>query len=140
MLRPGLRATLEETVSDELTAARLRSGDVPVYATPALVALVERAAVAALEGQLEASSTSVGTHLELRHLAPTPVGSRVAATVRLEQVEGRRLRFSVEVTDPGGRVARGTHLRHVVDRERFLESARTRASGHPEGRTAPQTR
>jgi fluoroacetyl-CoA thioesterase len=127
MLRPGLRATLEETVAEELTASRIGSGDVPVYATPAVVALIERAAVAALAGRLEPGSTSVGTRIELDHLAPTPSGARVVVTVRLEGVEGRRLRFAVEVADPAGPVARGVHLRHVVDRERFLTDARARA-------------
>lgn len=126
MLSPGLRATLEETVTEERTAERIGSGDVPVYATPILLALVERAAVAAVSGALEAGSTTVGARIELDHLAPTPVGRTLAATVTLEAVEGRRLLFSFEVTDDAGPVARGRHLRVVVDRDRFLESARAR--------------
>lgn len=127
MPEPGLRATVAETVTEDHTAERVGSGDVAVYATPGVLALVERAAVAALEGALEPGQTSVGARVELDHLAPTPPGPRVEATASLEEVDGRRLRFSFTVSDPAGEIARGTHLRVVVERGPFLESAASRS-------------
>lgn len=126
MPKPGLRATVAETVTEDRTAERVGSGDVDVLATPALLACVERAALAALEGSLEPGQTSVGARVELEHLAPTPMGVRVEATATLEDVDGRRLRFSFSVTDPGGEVARGIHERVVVQRGPFLETAEKR--------------
>jgi fluoroacetyl-CoA thioesterase len=126
MIQPGLEETLQETVTPEMTASELGSGDVSVLGTPAVVALVERVAVAAVAGSLDPGSTTVGARVEMNHLAPTPPGAMVSATARLEAVEGRRLTFSFEVSDPGGTVARGTHIRVVVGREAFQESARAR--------------
>lgn len=127
MLEPGLQATVEETVTEDMTAERLGSGDVPVLGTPAVLALVEAAAVAAVADALEPETTSVGTSVELDHLAPTPIGSTVTATAALAEVDGHRLRFRFEVTDAAGPVARGEHVRVIVDRDRFLDTARRRA-------------
>jgi predicted thioesterase len=127
VLEPGLEATVEETVTGEMTAERLGSGDVPVLGTPAVLALVEAAAVAAVSNELEAGQTTVGASVELEHLAPTAIGASVAATAGLVDVDGRRLRFSFEVTDPAGPIARGSHVRVLVDRRRFLQSAGDRS-------------
>ena len=127
MLEPGLEATVEESVTEEMTAERLGSGDVPVLGTPAVLLLVEAAAVAAVSGELETGQTTVGASVELDHVAPTLVGATVTATAGLIQVDGRRLRFSFEVTDPAGPIARGTHTRVVVERDSFLQKARSRA-------------
>jgi predicted thioesterase len=127
VLEPGLEATVEETVTEAMTAELLGSGDVPVLGTPAVLALVEAAAIAAIAHALEPDQTSVGSSVELDHVAPTAVGASVAASAGLIQVDGRHLRFSFEVTDPAGPIARGTHTRVVVERERFLASARDRA-------------
>ena len=114
-------------MTEDMTAERLGSGDVPVLGTPAILALVEAAAVAAVSSELEPPSTSVGVSVQLEHLAPTSVGASVAATAGLIEVEGRRLRFSFEVTDPAGPIARGGHVRVIVERERFLSGARERS-------------
>jgi fluoroacetyl-CoA thioesterase len=126
MIQPGLEQTAQETVTPEVTAAEIGSGDVAVLGTPAVVALVERVAVGAVAGALEPGSTTVGARIELDHLAPTPVRALVSATARLETVRGRRLTFSFEVTDQAGVVARGTHVRVLVNRDTFLEAARAR--------------
>jgi len=128
-LAPGLEGWADETVGEDSTAVSVGSGDMAVLATPALLALVERAAVAALHGRLGQDRTSVGASVSLDHLAPTPVGGKVRATVRLEGVEGRRLSFSFVVIHGAGRVAEGSHLRVVVDRRRFEASARDRLDG-----------
>lgn len=127
MIEPGLQATVAETVTEEMTAQRIGSGDVPVLGTPAVLALVEAAAVAAVADHLEPGGTTVGSSVELEHVAPTEVGVEVAATAVLREVDGRRLRFAFQVGDPAGPVARGTHDRVLVDRARFLESARDRS-------------
>ena len=127
MIEAGLQATVEETVSDEMTAERIGSGDVPVLGTPAVLALVEAAAIAALGDALEPGITTVGAHVDLEHVAPTPAGATVVATAGVREVEGRKVTFAFEVTDPAGPVARGTHVRVLVDRDSFLERAAARA-------------
>lgn len=127
MIEPGRVETAQETVTHEVTAEAIGSGDVPVLGTPAILQTVERLAVASLADALPPGTTSVGTRVELDHVAPTPVGALVSVTVRLVAVDGRRLRFEFEATDPSGTVARGTHLRVAVEREAFLESARARS-------------
>ena len=117
---------MRETVVHAMTAESLGSGNVPVLGTPALLALVESAAVAAVSDELPTGQTTVGASVQLDHLAPTPVGSEVTATVALTEIQGRRLRFSFEVTDGAGPIARGTHARVIVDREGFLDHARSR--------------
>lgn len=118
----GLTATVELTVGDGDTAIALGSGDVPVLATPRVVALVEEATVAAVAPALDPGETTVGTRVELDHLLPSRVGAEVAAEARLVTVRRHRLRFAVEVREGDKLVARGTVTRAVVDRERFLES------------------
>ncbi|HEY3036682.1 MAG TPA: thioesterase, partial [Streptosporangiaceae bacterium] len=93
MLEPGLEGTVERTVTEEMTAGALGSGDVPVLGTPGVLALVEAASCRAVEGGLGEGETSVGTRIELSHDAPTAVGTTVTATARLVQVEGRTLSF-----------------------------------------------
>lgn len=127
MLEPGRQATVEETVTEDMTADRLGSGDVPALGSPAVLALVEAAAVAAVADELVPGTTTVGASVALDHLAPTPVGGTVTATAALAQVEGRRLTFRFEVTDAAGPVARGEHVRVIVDRDRFLGSVRARS-------------
>lgn len=98
----------------------LGSGDVPVFATPALAGLMEAAAVDALLDALDAEQTTVGVQLELQHLAATPVGMTVRAEARLMTVEGRRLTFRVSATDEVEQIGVGMHQRVIVDRDRFM--------------------
>ena len=111
-------------VGDADTAVALRSGEVLVLATPRLIALAEEAALVAVADQLAAGQTTVGMRVQIDHLAPTNVGSSVAAEATLEKVEGRRLTFTISVSDHCGLVAAGKVTRVVVETERFLEKAR----------------
>jgi predicted thioesterase len=111
------------TVTERDTASALRTGDVPVLGTPAIVRLAEEASVAAVHGRLAPGTTTVGHRVQLDHLAPTPVGARVRAESLLETVEGRRLTFRISVSDSHGLVAAGRVTRVIVERERFLEKA-----------------
>lgn len=117
----GLTAKIDLTVTSDDTAEAVRSGDVPVLATPRIVALVEEAAVAAVAGQLADGETTVSMRVQLDHLAPSAIGSTVTASAKLEKVEGRRLKFSVSVNDARGLVAAGKVTRVVVERDRFMD-------------------
>ena len=123
-LSPGLHGSAKLVVTHDDTAIALRSGEVEVLATPRLIALVEEAAMTAVGDRLPAGQTTVGMRVQVDHLAPTSVGSSVAAEATLERVEGRRLTFTVSVTDHGGLVAAGKVTRVIVETERFLDKAR----------------
>jgi fluoroacetyl-CoA thioesterase len=125
-LAPGLSGETETVVTEADTADRWGSGLVPVLGTPALVGLMEGAAVQALAGHLPPGQTSVGGRIDLRHLAPTPVGMRVRARARLLEVEGRRLVFCVEAWDEVEQIGRATHERFIVDEERFVAQAKAK--------------
>lgn len=120
----GRTAALELQVTDTDTAIAFGSGDVPVLATPRLLALCEEVCCAAVAGDLDPGETSVGMRSQLDHLAPIAVGSTVRAEVTLEKIEGRRLTFTVSVSDPSGLVAAGRVTRVVVDRKEFLAKTR----------------
>ncbi len=122
-LSPGLSARVELVVGDADTAQTLGSGDVPVLGTPRALALCEAASVAATTSQLPPDATTVGTYVELSHLAPTMVGGVVVAEARLAKVEGKRLSFEVSVTQGGTVVAEGRVERVIVDRYGFLKRA-----------------
>jgi fluoroacetyl-CoA thioesterase len=117
----GLTAKITLVVSADDTAVAARSGDLPVLSTPRIVALCEEAAVAAVTGQLTDDETTVSMRVQLDHLAPSAVGSTVTASAKLEKVEGRRLKFSVSVSDARGLVAAGKVTRVVVERDRFMD-------------------
>ncbi len=120
-LQPGLMGEAERLVTDELTAARWGSGLVPVLGTPALVGLMEQAAVAALSGHLPPDQTSVGVRIDVRHLAATPVGMTARARAALVAVDGRRLTFHIEAWDEAERIGEASHERVIVDAARFLQ-------------------
>jgi len=106
------------------TAEALHSGTVPVLATPRLIALCEEATCNAISGELPEGCTSVGKRVQFDHLVPVGVGSDVRAEVTLDRIEGRRLTFSVSVSDGSGLVAAGKVSRVIVDRAAFLRNAR----------------
>jgi len=120
-LQAGLIAEITLTVSESDTAIALGSGDVPVLGTPRVVALCEEATVAAVAGQLEDGTTTVGTRVECDHMRPNRVGETVIARATLVDVDARRLQFTVTVADTEGRaVAVARVWRVVVERDRFL--------------------
>lgn len=122
-VEPGAFAEVELVVADADTAIALRSGEVPVLGTPRVVALCEEATVAALDGRLDKGEITVGHTIQLDHVAPTRVGSTVRAEATLLKVNGRRLTFSVSVTDARGLVAAGKITRVIVSEDRFMEKA-----------------
>jgi predicted thioesterase len=117
----GLAGESSVTVSEALSATHFGSGNVVVYATPAMIALMEAAAVAAIDPLLPEGQASVGTAINVRHLAATPLGQRVRARAEVTAVEGRQVTFSVEAWDEKERIGEGTHTRFVVDVARFRQ-------------------
>lgn len=118
-LTPGRTATVHLTVAERDTALAFASGTVPVLATPRVLALAEEACVVALGDAVPGDSTTVGTWAEVEHLAATPIGRTVTAAASLDAVDGRRLEFSVVVSDDEQVVARVGHRRAVVSLARF---------------------
>jgi len=110
-------------VTEDTLASRVGSGEVPVFSTPNLVLLMEEAAVDAVRSYLEEGETTVGSLVNIRHVAPTPSGLQVTATAVLTQVDGRRLVFRVEANDAVEKVGEGIHERYVAGRERFILKA-----------------
>jgi predicted thioesterase len=119
-LEIGLRGRATMRVTPDKTAEAWGSGDVPVFGTPSLVALLETAAVNAVAGQLGPGETTLGTWLDVSHLAPTPVGVEVSAEAELVAIEGRKLTFTVVAHDPRNKIGECRHHRMIVSRERFL--------------------
>lgn len=119
-IRVGSKGDAAVTVSNSNTAAALGSGNVPAFGTPALVAIMEKAAVEAVRRQLEPGQETVGSMISVKHLAPTPIGKRVVASAVVTAVEGRKITFSVTASDSVEKVGEGTHERVVVDRDRFV--------------------
>ncbi len=130
-LAPGLIGEVETVVTEADTAARWGSGLVPVFGTPALVGLMEGAAVQALEDHFPPGQTSVGGRINVRHLAPTPVGMHVRARAELLEVEGRRLVFRVEAWDAIEQIGEATHERFIIDEERFVAKAKAKTESTP---------
>lgn len=115
-----IRHTSELKVEEKHLAMNVGSGDLPVLATPMMMALMENAAMLAVAPHLPEGSTTVGGHIESSHLRPTPLGGVVRATATLTKEEGRKLTFHIIAEDENGVVGEGEHLRFVVDKERFL--------------------
>lgn len=122
-LQAGLRGEVAVQVADSQVATAYGASDLPVLATPALVGLLEQAAIQAVEDYLEAGEVSVGGFISLQHLAPTPRGNWVWARATLQEIKERKLKFSLEAWDENGEVGRGEHRRLVVHRQQFLQQA-----------------
>ena len=129
-LIPGLSAEMKITVGEADTASKWGSGLVPVYSTPAMVGLMEAAAVKALDGQLEPGQTSVGGRIDVRHLAATPVGMSVHARAELTAFNGRKLSFRVEAWDEVEKIGEGLHERFVIDTDKFVARAMAKQQGN----------
>lgn len=120
MLETGLTYTATTEVTQEKSALAMGSGNLPVFATPALVALMENAAMMAVATSLPEGSTTVGGAINIQHTRPSGIGQKVSATARLTAVDGRKLSFELVVHDSSGVIGEGTHVRFIVDAERFM--------------------
>ena len=121
LLEKGLSARSTTTVRPENTAAALGSGDLNVFATPAMVALMENAAMQAVAGALPEGATTVGAEMTTTHIKPSGLGAEITASAVLTAIEGRKLTFNVGAHDTEGMIGEGVHVRFIVDRARFLD-------------------
>lgn len=123
MILIGTKCRLEQTVTEELTAAKIGSGLLPVFGTPFMAAMMECAAMTCLQEFLEEGQGSVGTHLDITHDAPTPIGMTVTVEAEIRNVseDGRRVVFDVRAWDEKGPIGKGFHTRAIIKNERFLE-------------------
>ena len=120
MIEVGLKHTSTLVVTDEVTAVKIGSGDMAVLATPAMMALMENAAMLAVADALPEGSTTVGGHIASSHLKPSKVGDTVTATAEVVKVDGKKIEFKVSAYSGDVLIGEGSHLRFVVDRERFM--------------------
>ena len=123
MLTVGTKGTLERVVTEDITAAAMASGALPVLGTPAVVAMAEETAWNSVVGELEEGQGTVGTRMELSHIAATPVGMKVRCETELIEIDRRKLVFSIAVFDEKEKVAEGRHERFIVENEKFLAKA-----------------
>ena len=127
-IAPGLVGQREMVVHEENTARHLGSGNVAVLATPEMIRLMEKAAVAAIDHLLPDGYRTVGVGVDVQHLAATPVGMKVRAQAELTAVEGRKLTFRVEAFDEVEKIGQGEHKRAIIDVERFKASAEAKST------------
>lgn len=123
MLEKGIKGTGEAVVTKELTAKVMGSGELEVYATPAMIALMEQTAYKSVAAELEEGCGSVGTLMNVEHVSASPVGMKITCSTELTEVDGRKLVFSVEAYDEKGLIGKGTHERFIVQNEKFQNRA-----------------
>ena len=131
MILIGTKCRLEQTVTEALTAEAAGSGALPVFGTPFMAAMMESAALTCLQPFLEEGRGSVGTHLDISHDAPTPVGMTVFAEAEITGVSenGRMVDFQVSAWDEKGPIGKGTHTRAIIQNEKFLAKCNAKLNG-----------
>ena len=120
MLSAGITYSVETVVSDKNTAKTMGSGTLDVFATPAMVALMEEAAWKCVAPHLDEGAGTVGTSMQIKHVSATPMGMRVTASSELIEVDGRRLVFNVEASDGAGLIGSGVHERFIIMNDKFM--------------------
>ena len=120
MIEIGLTHTSQLTVTEAVTAIEMGSGDMPVLATPAMMALMENAAMLAVADHLPEGCTTVGGHIASSHIKPSKLGDTVTATATVTRVDGKKIEFKLEARSGETLLGEGTHLRFIVDKEKFM--------------------
>ena len=121
MLKTGIKGHQELVVTQELTAKNMGSGVMDVFATPAMLALMEKTAFTSVAEYLNEGCGSVGTKVDIEHVASSPVGMKITCDSELIEIEGRKLVFKVEAYDDKGLIGKGTHERFIVENKKFQE-------------------
>lgn len=121
MLQTGIKGEVKEIVSEKNSAAAMKSGELNVYATPSMIALMEQAAYKSVAGELEEGMGTVGTLMNVSHISATPLGMEVTAKTELIEIDRKRLVFHVEAFDERGKIGEGTHERFIIDNRKFQE-------------------
>lgn len=122
-LKIGMLGEARIKVTEDNTALKFGSGTVKVFATPAMIGLMEKASINCVEAYLPEGFSSVGTRIDVRHLAPTPVGMDVAAEAELIEIEGPKLKFKVQAFDGKEKIGEGNHNRYIIKLDEFLKRA-----------------
>ena len=130
MVSAGQTATATVLVTESNIAKTMKSGSLDVFATPAMCALMEKAAQAAVQPYLEDGEGTVGISLSITHEAPTPLGATVTAKATVSAVEGRKITFDIEASDGVGIIGRGTHERFVINNKKFMDKVASRAKAN----------
>ncbi len=128
MLEVGMKAEQKVTVTEDMTAATMGSGALEVLATPCMIALMEGTAQSAIQASLEDGQGSVGTRIDVKHLAATPVGMEVTCTAEVTEIDRRRVVFHVEAFDEVEKIGEGIHERFIISNDRFLEKCKGKLS------------
>ena len=123
MLEAGIKGQQTMTVANENTAETMKSGTLKVFATPAMIALMEETAWKSVAGGLEEGMVTVGISLNIKHLSASPVGMKMTCNTTLVEVDGRRLVFAVDVEDEAGKIGEGIHERFIVPSDKFQQKA-----------------
>lgn len=121
MLEIGIKGHQEMTVTEEFTAKTMGSGVMDVYATPAMLALMEKTAFMSVADELQEGCGTVGIKVEIEHVASSPVGMKITCDSELTAIEGRKLIFKVEAYDSKGLIGKGTHERFIIESNKFQE-------------------
>lgn len=127
MLKKGMTGKYSLTVNDDNTARAMQSGELEVFATPCMAAAMEKASCECVKGELDDTQSTVGTKLDIAHTSATPKGMNVTAYATLEEIDGRRLVFSVSAEDDKGVIGKGVHERFVIDKEKFMAKTNAKA-------------
>lgn len=126
LMQIGLTHSVSESVTAENTADKVGSGLLPVYATPAMLALMEKCAADCVAPYLEEGKTTVGTKADIEHLSASPLGMQITCKATLSEIDNRRLVFAVEAFDDKGLIGKGTHERFIIDVERFMQKCKAK--------------
>ncbi|NLY87202.1 MAG: thioesterase family protein [Clostridiales bacterium] len=119
-LKLGIQGKMHEEVTYEVSAVGIKSGGLPVYATPMMVALMERTAWSSVEPYMEEGMGTVGTYLDIKHVSASPMGSKILCESELVEIDGRKLVFDVKAYDDAGLIGEGKHERFIIQNEKFM--------------------
>ncbi len=122
MIEIGLSHTSTTTVTSQNTAIAMGSGDLPVFATPSMVALMENAAMLTVRNELSAHETTVGGYIEASHLAPSPIGVEIEARATVTEIKGKKITFDIQAFQGEKLIGKASHIRFIVNKETFLEN------------------
>ena len=129
MLTVGISNEMNKDVTKENTAAALGSGMLDVYATPAMIALMEETCMKSVQAEMDEGCGTVGTGLTIHHVSATPVGMKVRCVSKLVEVDGRKLVFDVQAFDESGLIGQGTHERFIIENDKFFAKANKKLEG-----------
>lgn len=127
-LEVGMKAVIEYVVGEKDTAVHYGSGGVLVYATPAMIGLMENASLKAVDPHLPMGFATVGTHLDVKHMAATPVGMKVRAEAELIEVDGKKLKFRIDAYDEKDKIGEGFHSRYIIHVDKFIQAAEAKGN------------